>query len=105
MASVSSIEITRELRPCLIWCRKDNIEPAKKALFHLWEHSTRVIDSRPYMSGHTGGTESTVFGIVELEDGSVIRVNPCQIQFTDNKIQEYAFSIPEGSSTGEVQYE
>ena len=100
MAWISNIEISRELRPCLII----NEEKEKKALFHMWEQSSMIIEPSPFVGGHGGGVNSAVFGIVELEDGSVRRVAPYQIQFTDNKIQEYSFK-PAGSSPKEVQNE
>lgn len=90
MASVSFI---KELRPCLVYGKGKEITEPNKALFHLWEQSSRSL----LASGISGGVESTVFGIVELEGGTVMRVAPYQIQFVDNKIQEYCF-IPEGSS-------
>ena len=92
MATISDIEVKRELRPCLIV----NGDTENKALFHMWEQNSQIIPS-PMVGGHAGGVISTVMGIVELEDGSVIRVAPYQVQFTDNKIQEYIFK-PAGSS-------
>ena len=97
MAAISDIEVKRELRPCLII----NGDTEKKALFHIWEQNSQIIPPSPMVGGHGGGVICTVMGIVELEDGSVIRVSPYQIQFIDNKIQEYSFE-PAGSSTEEA---
>lgn len=80
MASLSSIEVKQELRPCLV--------NGKKALFHRWEE-------------YALGDVKKVFGIIETETGQIIKVNPTDIQlFLDNKIQDYVF--PEGSSPEEV---
>ena len=87
MAVISDIKVSIELRPCLV--KSGYTE--NKALFHMWEQ-------------RTCGDVSRVLGIVELEDGSVINVAPYQIQFIDNKIQEYVFK-PAGSSPEEVQNE
>lgn len=89
MASLSDIEVKRELRPCLV----HNNRKKTRALFHIWEQNSQVI----VQSGHSECVASTVFGIVELEDGTVMRVAPYQIQFVDNKIQEYCY-VPAGSS-------
>lgn len=97
MASLSDIEVKRELRPCLVHVK----ETKKKALFHLWEQNSQVIS--PLVGGHGGGVVSTLFGIVELEDGKVMRVAPHQIQFVDNKIQEcWYYCAPDGSCHAEV---
>ena len=70
MASLSDITVKRELRPCLV--------NGTKALFHTWEHFW-LADVKK------------VFGIIETENGQVIKVNPSSIQFIDNKIENYCF--------------
>lgn len=100
MAVMSDIKVSIELRPCLIV----NGDTEKKALFHTWEQNSQIIYPSPMVGGNGGGVVSVIMGIVELEDGSVIRVAPYQIQFIDNKIQEYVFK-PAGSSPEEVQNE
>lgn len=93
MAGFCNIEVKREYRPCLLISKNET----KKALFHTWEQNSQIIPPSPLAGGHGGGVISGVIGIVELENGEVIRVQPYQIQFLDNKIQEYAFP-PDGSS-------
>ena len=77
MASLSDIVIKSELRPCLVH--------GKPALFHTWEHW--ALDDI-----------KKVFGIIEDENGRIIKVNPTSIQFLNNKINEYYFDDLEGSS-------
>jgi len=79
------MEIKRELRPCIV-------NGKGKALFHMWEERSEIMPPSPLVGGHTGGVLKDVAGIVELEDGKVIRVNPTCIRFLDNKFQEYAFA-------------
>lgn len=81
MASVTDIEIKRELRPCIV--------NGKKALFHTWEHISEPMPS------NCQGVISCTMGIIEDERGNIIRVNPCSIKFIDNKIQEYCFKSEE----------
>lgn len=84
MASLSNIEIVKELRPCIV--------NGKKALFHTWEQKSEIVETNPILGDYIGGgIISWVAGIIETEDGQVIRVHPSSIRFVDNKIQEYAF--------------
>ena len=71
-----------KLRPCVI-------DGTKCALFHGWSQDSSVIPPSPMIGGHPGGTVSGVLGIVELKDGSVCKVNPTSIVFTDDKFEEY----------------
>ena len=91
MATMRDIEIKRELRPCLIVSNSKSITEPIKALFHTWEHNSQIIPPSIMRGGHSGGVVSEVMGIVELESGEVIRVQPHKIQFVDNKVQEYCF--------------
>lgn len=77
MASLADVTIRRELRLCLV--------NGRKALFHTWEHF-ELDDVKK------------VFGIIEGENGQVLKVNPTSIQFLDNKINEYCFDDLVGSS-------
>ena len=70
MAS-GNLKMSFELRPCLV--------NGKKALFHTWEH-------------YSVGDIKNVAGIIEAENGQVIKVNPTSIQFIDNKIENYCFN-------------
>lgn len=79
-----------ELRPCCIFI---NGVEKKKALFHCWDFVSNVVGASLLKGGHLGGTVSYVKGIVELEDGCVILVNPDNIQFLDSKFSEYCFDL------------
>lgn len=86
MASLSDITVKPELRPCLV--------NGKPALFHKWVH---------YTDYNLAGKEiSKPAGLVEIENGQVINANPTSIRFIDNKLQEYCFNMPAGSSPEEV---
>lgn len=95
MASVKDILITTsEYRPCYVGDRK--------ALFHKWGYSQRVVPPSLLKGGHSGGTISTTYGIVEYEDGKVAEVYPSDIRFVDNKLEGYAFG-DEDNTKKEVQ--
>ena len=97
------IIIERELRPCVVtFChikigssKKGSgfISEKRKALFHTW-----VYDSVRFSEGHVKGNETSVFGIVELENGTLRKVPFQRIQFVDNAIKEYAFPEMENSN-------
>ena len=50
------------------------------------------------MGGAPAGQINYLYGVVEYEDGSVHLCVPSQIQFTDEKIKEYAFPPQKESS-------
>lgn len=87
-----------ELRPCTVKLREitesyrtfDNPEIKKrvvkeaeihKGYFHTWAVESYV--SNGYLAGTTAGQISDLYGVVEYEDGTVHRVNPECITFTD----------------------
>ena len=87
---MASINIHYPLRPCYVPnCRK--VRNPEKGLFHCWSHESEVIPPSPLMGGHNGGVVAGVVGIVELEDGSIIKVYPTDIRFCDNEFDNYAF--------------
>lgn len=61
------------LRSCAVMTNGKSV----KGKFHRWEDYSYVIEPSPMI----GGTH--VYAIVELEDGSVERVDPSHIRFTD----------------------
>lgn len=81
--ALADITIKQNLRPCLV--------NDKKALFHCWHEYSNVIDPSPLIGGHSGGQLKILFGIIEDETGQIYKVNPTEIRFIDNKIQEYNF--------------
>ncbi len=80
------IKIKAELRPCII-------NGKKKGLFHCWEQYAEPIAPGITVGSHPGGQLSYVAGIVEIEGGYVMRINPSSIQFIDNKMAGYDFTV------------
>lgn len=80
-------KVEMRLRPCIIYEKFES----KKALFHRWSTQAQVIPPSPFVGGHTGGQIYNTYGIVELEDGTVIEVPPQQIRFLDNSHEEFAW--------------
>lgn len=67
---------TAHYRPCVV----DGVE----ALFHRWEDYSEIISPSPWKGGHPGGSLRCTFAIVEMADGSIRRVEPPDVRFTDN---------------------
>lgn len=82
------IIIKHELRPCII-------NGKEKALFHCWEHQAEPIPPGLTVGSHPGGQFSRVCGLVELEDGHVMRTHPGTIRFIDRLHSEYIWDEPE----------
>ena len=79
------------LRPCVL--TKYGDESKYKALFHCWIHYSNVIPPSNLRGGHNGGQVSDVYGLVELEDGSVEIVSPKSIRFLDSPFNDYAWEL------------
>lgn len=102
---MTGLTIETRLRPCHITTYKtDDKKPWKiekagteNALFHCWEQASNVIAPSPMVGGHGGGVVSGIYGIVELGNGSIRRVQPEDIVFIDNKFEEYAFFVEDES--------
>lgn len=75
--------LKRELRPCFV--------NGEKALFHEWEQFSEVIPPSPMLGGHSGGTISMMYGLVEFENGELKRAYPTSIKFCDTNFEEYCF--------------
>lgn len=69
------------LRPCMVYQKGE--KDASKGWFHCWEHYAQTVGESPLRGGHAAGQISFVLGIVELEDGRVMRAHPYDIKFTD----------------------
>lgn len=90
----------QELRPCIVKigeetkeCRKISgertIEVIKEAethkgYFHTWGSESYVTNG--FLAGTTAGQASTLYGVVEYEDGTVHKVSPECITFTDKHV-------------------
>lgn len=82
-----------ELRPCIVKMLKypnrkinqcSKIEPEEethKGYFHTW--GTEAYVTNGFLAGTTAGQMSTIYGVVEYEDGSVHRMPPECITFID----------------------
>ena len=53
----------------------------KKAWFHRWTEIREIVAPSPMMGGHPGGEIQSLFGVVEMEDGSVQLIQPHKIRF------------------------
>lgn len=75
-APVTKTISTPDCRPCVV----DGME----ALFHRWEDYSEIVSPSPWKGGHPGGSMRCTFAIVEMADGSIRRVEPPDVRFTDN---------------------
>lgn len=60
-----------------------------EGLFHCW--SSEQWPATPLLRNESGGQMQTIYGIVEMKDGSINKVSPEEMQFLDNKVSEYPF--------------
>ncbi|MCI9110601.1 hypothetical protein [uncultured Clostridium sp.] len=78
------MKIEFELRPC-----KAN---GKKALFHTWSNKSQIVQPSMLRGGENGGVLKYTVGIVEFENGKVGECLLNEIQFLDNKLDDYCFN-------------
>lgn len=57
-----------------------------KGYFHTWAHESYVTNG--LMIGTTAGQVSTLYGVVEYEDGTIHKVDPKCITFTDRDCKD-----------------
>lgn len=85
------------LRPCTIKIEEETITTrtihgerrtkvvkeaeTHKGYFHTWAHESYVTNG--FMVGTTAGQVSTLYGVVEYEDGTIHKVDPECIAFTE----------------------
>lgn len=68
-------------------CSKVELEEeTHKGYFHTWANEAYVTNG--YLAGTTAGQISTLYGVVEYEDGTIHRVPPECINFTDRKEEQ-----------------
>jgi len=89
----------KELRPCIVKILKyphtkrnqcSKLEPKEEiheGYFHTWEIEAHVTNG--FLAGTTAGQMSTLYGVVEYEDGTMHRVPPECITFTDREVEPY----------------
>lgn len=79
-----------ELRICIIK------STGQKGLYHGIFQQSYICAPSMLKGGHHGGVVAGVTCIVELEDGSLTKVNPDDIKFLDRKFEEFDFSDESG---------
>lgn len=88
------ITMRQELRPCRITItettKQGSTTTVKNGLFHTW--ATEAWTYSPIVRGQVGGQMQKIYGVVELEDGSVGMFLPSEIQFLDRKADEYCWN-------------
>ncbi len=87
--AVCKIETGVSLRPCVLLGNKAH--PDERALFHRWVDRAYIVPPSPMVGGDPGGQMWNVYGLVELEDGSVIKVPASSIRFLDNRFGDYSW--------------
>lgn len=80
--------VSNKARLCLVG---NGVNPAQKALFHRWVDQAYTVRPSNLVGGSPGGQVWGVFGLVELENGEVNLVPPCNIKFLDSPHEEYAW--------------
>ena len=84
-------------RPCkVLFLRRTDAE-VRDAFFHGFFTESYVAPASALKGGRPGGQVSTVQALVELRDGSVLRVDPQHIHFLDSRarFEEYDWGEPE----------
>lgn len=79
----SQLKRSIKLRPCMVKVGK---KEERKALFHRWADRAEVVGESLLRGGHPSGQLWLTFGIVEMEDGTVIETYPSQIRFLDKQV-------------------
>ena len=69
-----------ELRLCIVKIG----EETHKGYFHTWGIESYVTSG--YLVGTVAGQVSNLYGVIEYEDGSIHKIDPVCITFTDGNI-------------------
>lgn len=71
-------------------CRVKDVKTQRtyRAKFHQWVQESWVIEPSPMVGGHPGGQMSTVYALVEFEDGTCDLVRPTLIKFLEEESDE-----------------
>ena len=78
------------LRPC--YCQNHNKGSQKfKALFHQFITIQKPIPGGLTIGSAPGGQLSTVYAVIELENGTIRYVDPYEITFLDNPFCDYCW--------------
>lgn len=76
------VQPKNNLRPCLV--------NGERALFHLWAPQAYVVEPS-IMRDSPGGQVYNLWGLVEMENGSMQGVPPESIRFLDSKHKKYSW--------------
>ncbi len=89
--------ISINARICLIDLPGRRGIKTRKAICHGFFQEAHVVPPSLLKGGHSGGQVSSVFALVETEEGRVHRVAPDCIRFLDSKgiFEQYDWSDPE----------
>lgn len=84
------LQIVNTLRPC--YYQNQNKGSQKlKALFHQLTTIQRPVPGGLTIGSAPGGQLSTVYAVIELENGTIRYVDPYEITFIDNSFGDYCW--------------
>lgn len=84
------LQIVNTLRPC--YYQNQNKGSQKlKALFHQLATIQRPVPGGLTIGSAPGGQLSTVYAVIELENGTIRYVDPYEITFLDNPFGDYCW--------------
>lgn len=92
------------LRPCY-WHSHDKGYRKFKALFHQLITIQRPIPGGLTIGSTPGGQLSTVYAVIELENGTIRYVDPYEITFFDNLFDDYCWPDDEKEKEKEKENE
>ena len=78
------------LRPCY-WQSHNKGSRKFKALFHQLVTIQRPVPGGLTIGSAPGGQLSTMYAVIELENGTIRYVDPYEITFLDNPISDYCW--------------
>lgn len=94
MASMSTWIVER--RDTRRMCVTNEILGSKRCLFHCWSTESRVVPPSNLRGGHSGGTISETVGILEFEDGSIMKLCTGDFKFIDGgQFKQWAWPVEE----------
>lgn len=93
--TLNDVRVNEERRPCYAKeyvfnkkkCRYEPNGEEVKALFHCWVCEAGVVAPSALIGGHSGGTIVKTMALIELSEGTMMKVDPDDIRF-DNDLPE-----------------
>lgn len=71
-----------------------------KVLFHCWSQESNIIRTS-LSGGHPGGIVSGIMGIVETENGRVMKIRPEHIRFVPGEFDAYIWDDEEAMTNND----